>query len=182
MRTNRRPSLAAGTLEYHHVNLNTFLVRSLCRQTYVSGSSVSASSGDILRQRGIDYSKSILPFSIRGVRFRRGIVYFVTMPTLIVTSTWNQYACGMTVSCVVYSSGFIHHSIDHVSVTVDDTEASVSTTYSYLACIVQEVLTYYAIVASFPETFPVVFIFYISCFITFMVQSVLYNLCSVCLY
>ena len=66
------PSLAAGTLEYQHVNLNSFLVRSLCRQTYLSGSSVSASSEDILRQQGIDYSKSILPFSIRGAVFDRG--------------------------------------------------------------------------------------------------------------
>ena len=71
-RTNCRPSLAAGTLEYRHVNLNSFLLRSLCRQTSYLGLQ-SASSGDILRQRGIDYSKSILPFSIGGP-FSAGIV------------------------------------------------------------------------------------------------------------
>ena len=34
--TNCRPSLAAGTLEHRHVNLNSVLVRSLCRQTWLT--------------------------------------------------------------------------------------------------------------------------------------------------
>ena len=64
---NCRPSLAAGALEYRHVNLNSFLVRSLCRQTYLSGSSVSASSGIFYGNGGS--ITAILPFSIRGSVF-----------------------------------------------------------------------------------------------------------------
>ena len=64
---NCRPSLAAGALEYRHVNLNYFLVRSLCRQTYLSGSSVSASSGIFYGNGGS--ITAILPFSIRGSVF-----------------------------------------------------------------------------------------------------------------
>ena len=79
-RTICRPSLAADTLEYCHVNQNVFLVRLRGRQAYLSASSTLTSYACrvYLPAMGIDFSKCLLPFSIRWVRFRRGIVCVVT--------------------------------------------------------------------------------------------------------
>ena len=50
-----------------------FFSSSVTVPTYLSGSSVSASLGDILRQQGIDYSKSILLFMIWESIFGGGL-------------------------------------------------------------------------------------------------------------
>ena len=70
-----RPSLAADTLEYRHINLNSFLVRLRCRQAYLSASSMSTSCRGYLTATGDRFQQVPLAVFDPGVRFRRGIVY-----------------------------------------------------------------------------------------------------------
>ena len=84
-----RPSLAADTLEYRHVNLNSFLVRLRCRQAYLSASSMSTSCRGYLTATGDRFQQVPLavfgpggPFSA-GDRLRRDSPLFAWTGPLI---------------------------------------------------------------------------------------------------
>ena len=86
-----RPSLAADTLEYRHINLlvNSFLVRLRCRQAYLSASSMSTSCGGYLTATGDRFQQVPLavfgpggPFSA-GDRLRRDSPLFAWTGPLI---------------------------------------------------------------------------------------------------